>query len=566
MMALRFCAFVTLFFLSRIAMGVSGPVIPLRACLNNNDSIVTLEWQNPSNPCGTFSMHRIYGRKNANPFVPIAVVSSLAFSSVPVKLPDLDAGWEFYWVSLFACNGTDSFSSGILRVDDQKPVLTSLDSVSIDLATQRLVAGWQPGVSPDTKGYRLYRYNSGINDSLTETGQRFYLFNLNQISNPNIEVTLSTFDSCNLFSAISNPHRVMQLSGSIDTCKNEVSLNWSAYQGWSTTAHQLFLRKNQDVYRIEQTLSSSTLNALYTQFVLGDSFCFFVRASNGTVSSSSNEICFVTRKKITPTVNYIRQVTVISDKEILVNWSGEQLQDVALIQLERKSGGAFAMRGTYTSTNTFSLADNAVDPASTVYDYRVVLKDVCNIGLDTSNVSHNILLEIKDDVVSWNSYSGWDGTVDLYELYSGDGSTWNNSAFPTPTNYNLTAEEKANPKTCFYVIAKETGNTLYTNETSTSNIVCREGPFTYYVPNVIVSGGINNRFVVKGVNIDTSMSAYTIFNRWGEILHRSESIFEPWYPVYQGEDLMPGIYFYVLELFSNQGERKTVKGEIRIIK
>jgi gliding motility-associated-like protein len=130
----------------------------------------------------------------------------------------------------------------------------------------------------------------------------------------------------------------------------------------------------------------------------------------------------------------------------------------------------------------------------------------------------------------------------------------------------LSEKELAEPKICFYVRAKEVGNSLFADDQSTSNVVCQEGPFTYYVPNTIVSDGINNRFIVKGVNIDTTLSNYTIFNRWGEILHKSESIFEPWYPVYQGVDLMPGMYFYILELFSNKGERKTVKGEIRIIK
>lgn len=563
-MGRRFLLILFILFLSRAGYAVSGPVVPLRVCLNNNDSIATLEWQNPGNPCGTFALHRIYGRKNANPFTPMAVVNSLAISSVPVKLPDLDAGWEFYLVTLYACNGTDSFTSIHIRVDDQKPILTSLDSVSIDLSTQKLVAGWQGGISPDTKGYRLYRYNSGINDSITETNKTTYL--LTQINSPFIEVTLSTFDSCNLFSAISTPHKVIQLSGNIDTCKNEVSLNWSQYQGWNTQSQSLYLRQNSGGYTVFKSLTSSAVSELFTQFTLGDSFCFFVRAHNGAISSSSNEVCFKTRKKVTPQINYIRHVTVVSDNDIEIEWAGSLLDDVARVELERNSGGAFNLLQTKAVNNSFFHNDKNVNAANTIYRYRVVLKDVCGVGLDTSNISQNILLTLNNNDLNWNPYVGWDGLVEGYTLFSGLGSTWNTANFVTPQLRPLTQNELEEPQICFYVVANETGNTLFDDDLSTSNMVCQEGPFTYFVPNTIVTSGNNNRFIVKGVNIDTTLSNYTIFNRWGEILHRSESIFEPWYPVYMGEDLMPGLYFYVLDLFSNKGERKTVKGEIRIIK
>lgn len=563
-MGFRFLFMVLLGFLYLTAGAVSGPVTPLRVCLNNNDSIATLEWTNPSNACGTFTQHRIYGRKNANPFMPMAVVGSFAISSFPLKLPDLDAGWEFYWVTLYACNGTDSFTSAVIKVDDQKPILTSLDSVSIDLSTQQLVAGWQKGLSPDTKGYRIYRYNSGINDSITETDQTGYL--LNQILNPNIEVTLSTFDSCNLFSAISNPHRAIQLTGSLDTCKNAVSLNWRLYQGWTTQSHSLYIRQNTEPYRLLSTPAAAEVSALFTQFVLGDSFCFFVRAHNGLVSSSSNQICFKTRKKTTPDINYIRHVTVLDDNAIEIDWSGNKLEDVAKMVLEKKSTGGFVPYQTKSPVISFTQTDNAVNAATSVYQYRVILNDVCDVGLDTSNISHNILLTLNNELLNWNAYDGWDGAVDGYELFYGLGSTWNNEFYGAPQMRPLSEKELAEPKICFYVRAKELGNTLFADDQSISNVVCQEGPFTYYVPNTIVSDGINNRFIVKGVNIDTTLSKYTIFNRWGEILHKSESIFEPWYPVYRGVDLMPGMYFYILELFSNKGERKTVKGEIRIIK
>ncbi len=153
--------------------GINSSVTPLRACLNNNDSIITLSWSNPTDVCLSFVKHRLYARENANAFQPIAEITNYATTSFQYKLPNLNNNWQFYWVTLTACNGIDSFTSIITSIDLNKPPIIALDSVSIDLATQKLIAGWQPNPASDTKGYRLYEYKSGINDSIADTSARF---------------------------------------------------------------------------------------------------------------------------------------------------------------------------------------------------------------------------------------------------------------------------------------------------------------------------------------------------------------------------------------------------------
>lgn len=555
--------------MSNLLFSTNGPVNPLRACLNNNDSIITLTWTNPSDGCLSFIKHRLYARENANPFLPIAEINSLAVTSYQYKLPNLNSNWQFYWVTLTACNGIDSFTSNSTSIDLNKPPAIELDSVSIDLATQRLIVGWQPNSALDTKGYRLYEYKSGINDSIADTASIFYKFYSNPLLNRYI--TISTYDSCNLYSPISNPHSPLILNANIDTCSKQISLLWNTYSGWTTSKYYIYANNNKNGYRVDSILLPNNHNLVYNKLILGDSVCFFIRAESDIgITSSSNEICFHTRAKEIPTQNYLTQVTVKNNKSIEVNWEGNGLNDVNQIHLNKSLNGnppVIIIINKTPGTNTFSYIDLDVNVQNTKYNYTVDLRDICNVKLSSSNTSSNIVLNLSDAILSFNAYNGWAGTVEKYNIYSSQGSTWNIMSLQNSNgSFSLSEEEKTLPIICYYIEAIETNNPFSQNQTSVSNTVCYEGPFTYFVPNAIAPNGINNYFSVSGVNIDQTLSRYIIFNRWGEIIFQSQHITDKWYADYKGQTVQAGIYFYSLEVFSKEGQRANAKGEIRIIK
>lgn len=561
----RIICFLLLFLLTGYSYGLNGPVTPLRICVNINDSVATFDWKNASDGCASLSSHKVFGRKNADPFGFLFVIPSASLESITFKMPDLDPSWQFFWVSYYACNGIDTFVSDTIIADLVFPSSTPLDSVSIDLSSQKLIAGWQRGSSPDTRGYRVYRYSNSINDSIDETGLLQYTFT--QFSDPFQQIALATFDSCFKYSYISEHHAPIRLNGTLDTCLKTISLNWTNYVGWTTDRNAVFIQKNNQPYEELASLTSGSTNYLYTQLTLGDSICYFIRSFSGTKSSSSNEICFHTRAKTVPGKNYLQNISVLNNQSVEGRWEGEGLDDVVTINIYKScQGGVPQIWKSFPTVSSYDLLDPAVDVHGSVCNYFVELLDVCDEKLSISNTSHNILLRLNDQFLSWNTYDGWEGIVDSYDLFSNSGSTWNNTAFVNPFTYTLTQTEKDLPKVCYLVEAHEGQNPDGNNQVSVSNHVCHEGPFSVYSPNVIVPSGNNNKFVVKGVNIDTTLSNYFIYNRWGEILFRSEKITDEWYGDYQGNPVPPGLYFYVIEAFSNKGEKKTIKGEIRIIK
>ena len=83
-------------------------------------------------------------------------------------------------------------------------------------------------------------------------------------------------------------------------------------------------------------------------------------------------------------------------------------------------------------------------------------------------------------------------------------------------------------------------------------------PSTFEYPNVFTPNGdeINDKFVIKGFNAACVIDAITIFNRWGERVHKGTDIehFSWDGKVNEGADAEDGVYFYVVE---GKGFKKT---------
>jgi hypothetical protein len=405
---------------------------------------------------------------------------------------------------------------------------------------------------------------------LTDTSSTHY--RLYQVPNNNIEIAIAAYDSCNLYSPISPPHKTISLGTVFDTCHKRISLNWSTYNGWSTQDHGIFYNKNSSGFMSLPKVSGSAFSSFFDSIKLGDSVCFYVRAyksGDPITTSSSNISCVYTRAKIIPTLNYINQVTVQNNSSILVNWSGNHLTDVANAELLRsKNNSTFAPVSSFPNPSiTFSFIDNLVTVSKDLVNYKVVLLDNCGVMLNESNTSSNILLKLDNKTLQWNDYTGWLGTNQGFSVFDSSGSTWkllmSNSL---SLIYTTAADPNSSLTTCYYVLASEVNNPLGNNSYSTSNIVCEIPPFSYYMPNIIIPGGVNNKFVIIGNNIDDDKSWYAIYNRWGERIFQSSKLTDPWYGDYRENIVPSGIYFYVAEIYSLDHERVSLKGEIRVLR
>ncbi len=548
------------------ASGVVDPPEIRRVCLNNYDSVATIEWTSLVDACGSFSTFHIYGRKNADPFKLLGKIPDVTSTSYQVKLPDTDPSWSFYLEVLNTCDGTDSVATNIKRVDSNKPPQIGIDSVSVDFSTQKIIIGWQPNPAIDTKGYRIFRYNNSVNTTIGDTtGLSFSL--LSHDINVPIAITLATFDSCDLFSTASNPHMIMQLDSKIDTCANEIHLDWTAYQGWTVEKYGVYVSKNGSPYT--QHLTVNGLNHIYSDFTLGDNICFFVRAYKlgDNITSSSKYVCFSTRKPLAPSNLYLSNVTV-NGESIFTEWQDQLGSDIDSFSIERATTGSFTpIFGTKRNGSiNRSFTDNQVDVNTTMYRYQVVAYDKCKKELARSNEAGNILLTINDDLLEWNKYSVWFGQLDRQEVWAEESSTWNMIASAGPDDLTYSDKTSTIIERCYQVRAFESGNPNGVDKASVSNKVCRIGELVFYIPNAINPKSENNTLKVIGQYIDYELSSFSIYNRWGQKIFETFEIDKGWDGSINQELVPMGIYFYVADIWGLNGERQSATGEIRIIR
>jgi hypothetical protein len=466
----------------------------------------------------------------------------------------------------------DSVTSNEVKIDNTYPTTIEIDSLSYDLNTQDIIAGWSPNPSPDNKGYELYEYNLNTQsaDSIgTTTG---YTKNITLLRTGNFPVVLSSYDSCNLTSTFSDPHRPVRLTGTIDTCNRSITLNWNKYLGWASIDSQsLYLSKNGEPFLLDTTLTDLPNSFVYNKLTLGDTLIFYLRTykSGSSITSSSSKLTFKTRALTVPNYVYLSWVTVNdninSNSTISLSWKSDNLQDIRTFNVEKSTENK--VFSTLESVNAdpnqseYTTNDPLVNADLTIYSYKINVINKCKDTVLTSNQSSNMLLNIIP-TQKHTPYSGWEKEVSEYEIqYSSDRSTWN-TQFSSPTP--ITMHNTQTPG-CYRVAAIENENSLGRSSVSHSNVKCSFDSLTFYVTTAIAPNGINNKFIIKGQGIDYSKSTYEIYNRWGQLIHQS-SVTDPWYARYQNTPVPSGIYIYTAKMFGLLGEYKAQSGTVNVIR
>lgn len=568
---MRHIFFIPLLLFTLVSVGVNSAQQVLRACMNFTDSVVTVKWKAPTDVCGSFSQYSIYGSREGAAFLKIDDIPNIAITEYPHKLNDLNTTWEYYITVDFRCDGATGISDTV-SIDLTLPSTIQIDSLSYELSTQKIIAGWPKNPSTDTKNYVVYDGTTGNGDSIGMTIDNNYI--VTDARQGRYRVRVSSTDSCNLFSLLSTPHRVAFLRSSIDTCMRQISLNWDLYSGWlSIDSQSLFVSKDKGITFYKDTTFSGVSNTLvFNKFTLGDTLRFYIRSytRNGKVSSSSNITMIETRAFVVPQYVYLELATVYDEINNTkatpsITWQTDNIQDVSgfsvlsgtessnLLPIRNQSAGANQLNYFYD--------DLPKDAKTQSYFYKVNALDNCDDTIQSSEVSQTIHLAIEPQIVH-NEYINWDVGVRQYALQKHDGSTWNTLFTQINLIQGIDFTDSAG---CYQIIASEEVNRFNNASISHSNIVCLVKPLTFSIATAINTQSDNNRFIVVGEGIDHNRSRYTIFNRWGEKIADNPTDV-PWYADYKGQLVLPGSYIYLATIIGILGEKETTKGIINVIR
>lgn len=550
---------------------------------------VTLTWQLPSNPCGSFNSYDIYHSNSFNgPYSLLASINVQATTTFVHVGADCNNQQNFYYMqSDYNCPGGTVVTSDTLDCED--PAAPELQYVTVN--GNNVEVYWDLTPDPDVYAYIVYRFDGGFNPIDTVYG-KFNTFYNDETADPNNQTeqyVVAAMDSCGNTGPFSTlPHQTILLTPTAASCNPEIRLDWTGYLNWpndSILEHRIYYSVNGSVYQIDTVLGDQRRAYTFTNFNDGDYLCIYVAAvhPDGTWESASNQYC-VNVSIVQPAFDmYMRNATVLPDSTILIEWRPDQQADLQSIELDRSNdASSWSNLSTQPVLGPLPavMSYNDMDPNSIQNSkyYRVTSFDSCDSEFNTDPV-RTMFLKGKGrpnftNFLEWNPFEIAYGTVDRYRVFRLDNGTWGQIATAPASSDPEYEDNIANlfeetGQFCYYVEADFTLNLptgLTESVTSASNRICVTQLPIIHVPTAIIPQGDNNEFRPVISFEEPGSYRMTIYNRWGQQIFETMDITEAWDGRYNGEIVQQGVYTYLITLTAVNGNLIERKGTVMVIR
>lgn len=103
---------------------------------------------------------------------------------------------------------------------------------------------------------------------------------------------------------------------------------------------------------------------------------------------------------------------------------------------------------------------------------------------------------------------------------------------------------------------------------SVHKVIQVESPFSFYIPSAFSpdKDGLNEVFKPYGRGIDPSEYTMMIFDRWGKLIYKTNSLFDSWDGYLNGERVPQGLYAYRFFIKDLEGRRREYSGHFTILR
>jgi gliding motility-associated-like protein len=494
-------------------------------------------------------------------------------------------------------SGFCDFTSNIIgdQFEDKiSPNIPTIFSISIDTLTGLTVVDWNTNQQDDTYGYIIYQnLPNGILlelDTVYGATNSSYSF-LSQANLFPIGFSVAAFDSCftNLnpptfqTSAKSDLHSTMYLTTSYDICSEMLNLSWISYLGWSDLDYFEIYLKEENGFWQAQGITENQFYKLKLKGEINYQIAILAHDSLSSNTAFSNAITLYTISSSKPSFNYTR-VASVNGAEIEIKHFSEAISGVRELALERKNEKeVFEEIQRLPAQQDLTFIDADVFVQAKPYEYQVRIIDSCgNVGA-LANMVKTIHLSVKTDHdnltnnLTWTPYEGFKGSLLQYKVYRGVNGIFDGNIMavlpPNQLYYYDTAQvydTDFNGKICYLVDAVESYNIYGFFEVSHSNIACPVFKPIIYIPNAFSPNGDEFNSVFKPVVSLSDINDYalTIFDRWGQVIFRTNEIQEGWDGTLNisGKLAPLGTYIYVVELKDGDNQEHIRRGHLSLVR
>lgn len=582
----NFKLFLLLLPVAAFAQTIPAPTIQC-VTTDENSGDVTINWTNPApDACGPFVAYVVFGATSpAGPFLTIDTFYNAAqTSAIHTGANATILDWYYFMVMIQNCPGaTQAFSDTI----QEEPLITpDLDFVTV--TDTGVFIKWFPSPSTQTAGYVIKYYLGLVATPIDTVYGRLTDTYLDTGGNPNaasLSYTISALDGCGnqtLFNE--DEHNTIFLSGSVQQCTQQVTLDWNQYINWSgVSGYRIETSMDGAPFTIAQTLPDGSIQYLYSLVgVTGDTLCFRITAvhENGTPSSTSNVRCLPLNLVRSTTFNYLRTVTVNQAGTVDVEWYIDTSADInSYYVLRSLNGNTFTPVDTITVVNPVFLntyTDAQANTSASSYHYEIASFDDCNFQLNSTQGQTMLLEGTNSGILNeleWNAFSLENASVLDYTIYRVE------NGVPVPLQTlppstlafqdDISAVISEDGAFCYVIEASYNLNIpgfVNENLTSASNQFCLYQKPVIYVPNAFVPGGKNNNFKPTLLNPNVAEYEFLIFDRWGKQLFSTNVLAAGWDGTNNGEAMPGGGYSYYIKVVSQGGELQEKTGMVVLVR
>lgn len=558
---------------------------------NLGTGTVQLSWDPLHNPStlGTYTVYREYPAGN---WVNLGTTKNLFYTDM-FTLCNAMINYYVDFEESFPCTSRSSVKTEHLQ-DITAPVKPAIDSVSVDSLSGYSVIGWKPSPSTDTEGYIIYENIKGVwgpIDTIHGRNNTFFVNNHPLWSNSDsasLSYCIAAFDSCLNTSPISINQNTIHLKTQLDTCSRNVTLTWNSYLNMQNglRGYKIFASENNGPFQLLNINSSANRSYVHSSLNPFSYYKYVIQAfdSSKTITSSSNANTIYTYVPDSPKFLYLRQATIKDFNHVQLKCHVDVSAYASSYKVMRSDSidGTYAQIGSASpnGTSTIMFDDFSANVNQQSYFYKFIAVDSCGNESITSNHGHTIYLTAEpfndiQNLLKWNDYSDWLGSVKSYNIYRKVNNFWETSpiaSLPAGTityTDNISSFLNINTEGKFgYLIEalEDNGNPYSFTDTSFSNeSYALQNPH-FYVPNAFIPNGVNNIFIPVSVFIDAADYSFTVYNRWGQMIFETTDSRQGWDGKFNGNPCPQDVYAYLIRYKNSQGNYIEKSGTITLIR
>jgi gliding motility-associated-like protein len=468
-----------------------------------------------------------------------------------------------------------------------------IESVSVNPLSGMVTVQWKASPTPGINGYIIYEY--------TKTGGVWGGKNGKCITDPNKTDTTFSYDTvsyrptyffiiafkgtCDTFvrSTFVNVHRTIYTSLNYDSCKSQITINWTKYLGWgdSLASYKIFRIIGTTVVPVASNLANTDSTYVVSGINGNQNYCYYVEADhvNGT-KVTSNLVCQQTYENLLPDYLNANRAVFLSNSLVQLDFTldpASQTKNYQLTASDNHDGEFTPIKSFYNYSGDNLIYVDTLTRLAPKY-YRLEALNSCNIGVKFSNLATAMvpLASIGTNEVSliWNEYREWMKGVSEYIIYRSVGdaayqqihSLQGTSAQYTDNVSDL-AGQQLSGNICYYVEAVQGTNVGTGGYRSRSATACVDISANIFIPNAFTPNGDgqNDEFKPSFAFLPSNYSL-TIFNRSGFKIFETSDPLKGWDGRYgNNEKAAEGVYVYFIKFTTGSGKTVEKKGSFSVV-